>query len=86
MANLKSSIKRARQNVKRRARNRMVRSRTRTYVKKADTLIASGDKGDAEEAVREAISQLDRAVSKGILHRNNAARRKARLMARFNAL
>lgn len=86
MANLPSSIKRARQNVKRRARNRMVRSRVRTFVKKASAAIESGDKDEATQAVRQAVSELDRAVKKGVFHRNNAARRKSRLMKRLNAL
>lgn len=84
MANIKSAEKRWRQNIKRRARNRMVRSATRTYVKDARLAIEDGDVQESAEAVREAISALDRAVSKGVIHRNNAARRKSRLMQRMN--
>ena len=58
----------------------------RTFVKKADATIATGDRGLAERAVRAAISELDRATQKGVIHRSNAARRKSRLMAKFNAL
>lgn len=86
LANTKSALKQWRQNEKRRARNRMVRSRTHTFVKKADAIILDGNKDEALEAVKQAISELDRAVKKGIIHANNAARRKSRLMKRFNAL
>ena len=64
----------------------MVRSRMRSFVKKADQLIVEGDKEEAAEAVRQAIGELDKAAQKGIIARNNAARRKSRLMKRFNAL
>ncbi len=83
MANIKSAIKRIRQSEKRRVRNRAIRSRMRTYVKQANTAIVTGD--DAGEAVRAAISELDRAAKKGIIHPNNAARRKSRLMHKLNA-
>ena len=85
MAHIKSALKRMRQNEKRRMRNRMVRSRMRTFVRKADALIAEADKEAAEIAVKEAISEIDKAAQKGVLHRNNAARRKSRLMQRLNA-
>ena len=75
-----------RQNEKRRLRNRAVRSRMRTFIKKAKLAIESGDRELAEESVRQAISEIDRAAKKGVIHRNNAARRKSRLMKRFNAL
>jgi len=86
LANTKSALKQWRQNEKRRARNRMVRSRTHTFVKKADAIILDGNKEEALEAVKQAISELDRAAKKGVIHANNAARRKSRLMKRFNAL
>ena len=86
MANIQSAIKRMRQNEKRRLQNRMVRSRMRTFVKKADALIASGSKEEAADAVRVALSEIDKAAQKGIIHRNNAARRKSRLAKRFNSL
>ena len=75
-----------RQNAKRRVRNRMVRSRMRTFVKKANAVIATGDRALAEEAVQAAISELDKAAQKGVIHRNNAARHKSRLMRRLNLL
>ncbi len=84
MANIESAKKRWRQNIKRRARNRMVRSTTRSYVRKASAAIEDGEGQESAEAVREAISALDRAVAKGVIHRNNAARRKSRLVQRMN--
>ena len=86
MANHKSAIKRIRQNAKRREYNRAYRSRARTFVKKARTVIASGDAKSAEEATRLAIQDLDKAASKGNIHKRNAARRKSRLMKQLHAL
>ena len=86
MANNKSAEKRIRVSERRRLRNRPFRSAARTYVKKAELAIASGDQAAAQEAVLLATSTLDRVSSKGVIHRNNAARRKSRLMAKFNAL
>lgn len=69
----------------RRARNASVKSTVRTYVTRARNAIASDTEApETAEAIRTAISNLDRAVRKGVLHRNNAARRKSRLMARLN--
>ena len=82
MANIKSAIKRIRSSERRRVRNRIVRSSTRTLVKKARTAINSGNPG--EEAIQNALTALDRAASKGIIHKNNAARRKSRLMKQYN--
>ncbi|MSP12721.1 MAG: 30S ribosomal protein S20 [Chloroflexi bacterium] len=81
MANTKSAMKRTRQNEKRRLRNRIHMGRTRGAVKDAQQLIQSGNLKKADEAIVEAISALDRAVTKGVLHKNNVARRKSRLMA-----
>ena len=86
MANIKSQIKRNRQNEKRRVHNRVYRGRARTFVAKARTAIASETPEAAKAAVAEAISQLDRAAGKGIIHKNNAARRKSRLMKRLATL
>lgn len=83
MANIKSAIKRNKQNEKRRIRNRVVRGRARTLVTKARTAIVKGD--EAATAVATAISALDRAAGKGVIHKNNAARRKSRLMKRLAA-
>jgi small subunit ribosomal protein S20 len=86
LANLPSAKKRIRQNIKRRKRNQTFRTRARTYVKRARVALESGNAEAASEAIRNAVSQLDRAASKGIIHRKNAARRKSRLMKRLAAL
>ena len=86
MANSKSAEKRIRVSERRRLRNRPFRSAARTLVKKAELAIASGDQDTAQSAVVKATSMLDRVSGKGIIHRNNAARRKSRLMAKFNGL
>ncbi len=86
MANIKSQIKRNRQNEKRRVSNRVYRGRARTFVAKARTAIESESPEAAKTAVFEAISELDRAAEKGIIHKNNAARRKSRLMKHLAAL
>ena len=79
MANIKSQIKRNKQNEKRRLRNRVFRGSARTAIRDARAAIESGDAA-SKEAVLAAISRLDRAAEKGVIHKNNAARRKSRLM------
>jgi small subunit ribosomal protein S20 len=86
LANSKSAEKRIRVAERRRQRNRPYRTAARTFVKKAELAIRSGDAQAAAEAVRAAISMLDRVAGKGIIHKNNAARRKSRLMAKFNRM
>ncbi len=86
MANHKSAIKRIRQSVKRRVYNRVYRTRTRTFVKKALELVKGNDVAKAAEATKAAIQDLDKAASRGVIHKNNAARRKSRLMKQLNAL
>ncbi len=86
MANIKSQIKRNKQNEKRRVRNRVYAGRARTFIRKAQLAIEDGSQEQAAEATRLAISALDKAAEKGILHKNNAARRKSRLMKRLAAL
>ena len=83
MANIKSAIKRNRQNEKRRVQNRIYRGAARTYVRKARLSIETGDVESARQATLEAISALDKAAEKGTIHKNNAARRKSRLMKRL---
>ncbi len=86
MPNIKSAKKRMRIEKKRYARNHSVKTTVRTFVTKARNAIAQDAAApETEEAIRQAISNLDRAASKGVLHRNNAARRKSRLMARLHA-
>jgi small subunit ribosomal protein S20 len=86
LANHKSALKRIRSSEKKRVRNRLVRSKTRTEVKKARTAIQGGDVETARQATLEAIRTLDKAAVKGVLHRNNVARRKSRLMKRLAKL
>lgn len=86
MANIKSAIKRNKQNEKRRLRNRIYRGRARSFVKKARKALEEKDPENARAAALQAISALDKAAEKGILHKNNAARRKSRLMKRLAAL
>lgn len=83
MANIKSSEKRARQRLKAEAANRVIRGSARTAIKKARAAIAAGD-ANAAELVRAAESALDRAATKGVLHANNASRRKSRLYLALN--
>lgn len=84
MANTKSAIKRIGTSEKRHQRNMAVKSSTRTYVKRARTAIAQNP-AEAQTDLIAAISALDKAAKKGVIHRNNASRRKSRLMKRYNA-
>ncbi len=86
MANIKSQIKRNRQNIKKRTRNRLFRGAARTAVKQAREVIDSGKKKGAAESVKMAISVLDKTAEKGVIHKNNAARRKSRLMKKLAKL
>ena len=85
MANIKSAIKRIRSSSRKRARNKPVRTALKTYVKSAQMQISAGSDTSAESVVR-AISALDKAANKGIIHKNQAARRKARLVAKLNQM
>lgn len=80
-----SSLKRVRQSIRRRSVNRRTRSETKTLVQRASEIALGRTDGDGPEAVTAAISALDKAAEKGIIHPNNAARRKSRLMAKVNA-
>jgi small subunit ribosomal protein S20 len=80
LANTKSAIKRIKQNHKRRLRNRLITGRARTFIKHARSAIDSGTPEEARAATLAAISSLDKAAEKGVIHKNNAARRKGRLM------
>ena len=83
MAQNKSAIKRDRQNAKRNAHNRARRSKMRTLIKKVMT---STSKDEAQVLYKEAVSYLDRMSVKGVIHTNNAARKKAQLTLHVNAL
>lgn len=85
MANTKQAIKRIGTAEKRRQRNQAVRSETRTFLKRARAAIVQNPE-ESQEDLRAAISALDRAARKGVIHRNNAARRKSRLMKRYNSV
>ena len=86
MPNLRSAKKRLRIETKRRARNKTIKSAVRTQVTHARTAIATAPaEPTTVEAIRDAITALDRAVTKGVLQRNNAARRKSRLFALLRA-
>jgi len=82
MPNNPSAAKRMRQEQKRRLHNRSIKSLVKTQITKARQAIDA--EADAETAVRAAVSELDRAAKKGVIHPNNAARRKSRLMKQLN--
>jgi small subunit ribosomal protein S20 len=84
LANTSSAIKRVRSSERKRKINQVHRSRARTFIKKTRHLIETGQLEEAEIAVQQAISALDRAAQKGVIHQNNAARRKARLIKSLN--
>ncbi len=86
MANIKSQIKRNKQNEKRRLRNRVVRGAARKAIAKARVAIETGEQQDSRAAVLMAVSALDKAAEKGVIHKNNAARRKSRLMKKLAKL
>ncbi len=79
MANIKSAKKRARQAEKRRRHNAGLRSMVRTYIKKVVLAVEAGNKETAQKAYLEAVPVIDRMVTKGIIHKNKAARHKSRL-------
>ncbi len=86
MAHTKSAKKRIRSSKRRQSYNKPIRSRVKTYLTKAEEVISSGNMEVAIEVVRQAISTLDKAAKRGIIHRNKAARHKSRLMKKLNAL
>ena len=90
MANSKSALKRVRVAERNRLHNRPYRSASRTLVKKAEFAIqdlqsATIEQSEAQEAVTKAVAMLDRSARKGVIHSNNAARRKSRLLKKYNA-
>ena len=86
MANIKSAEKRARQSVKRRAHNMAARSRLRSSIKKVVNALDAGNKDEAAAGMQKAVPVIDTMVSKGLIHRNKAARHKSRMNARLKAL
>ena len=85
MANTASAKKRIRSSARKRERNRHYRTAARTYIKRTRQLINSGDLEQADEVARKAVSTLDKAARKGILHPNNVSRRKSRLLSQLAA-
>ncbi|APX32082.1 30S ribosomal protein S20 [Brachybacterium sp. P6-10-X1] len=88
MANIKSQIKRNTTNEKARLRNRAVKSELKTHIRKVRAAVSTGDAAAADEALKTASRKLDKAVSKGVIHQNQAANRKsglAKLVARAHA-
>ena len=86
MANIKQQQKRVLTNEKRRVRNKSIRSATRTEIRKFREAVASGDKAAAEAQLRVASRKLDKAVTKGVFHRNSAAKKKSNLARAFTKL
>ncbi|ROS73649.1 30S ribosomal protein S20 [Cellulomonas sp. PhB143] len=86
MANIKSQIKRIKTNEKSRLRNKAVKSELKTHVRRVREAVAAGDKDAASTALASASKKLDKAVSKGVIHQNQAANRKSALAKSVNAL
>lgn len=86
MANIKSQLKRIKTNAKATERNKAYKSELRTVIRKTREAIASGDKAAAESNLKVATRKLDKAVSKGVIHKNQAANRKSKIAAQVAAL
>ncbi len=86
MANIKSQIKRNKTNEKAHERNKAVKSGLKTEVRRTREAVAAGDKAGAEKALAKASRKLDKAVSKGVIHQNQAANRKSALAKQVAAL
>ena len=86
MANIKSAIKRARQNIKRRQHNASARSMYRTYIKHVLKAVEAGNQSSAQDAYAKAQPIIDKATTKGLIHKNKAARIKSRLIARMKSM
>ncbi len=84
MPNIKSAKKRVLVSNKKAAQNKMIKNEVRTYVKKVELLVKEGKTEEAKLALNETFSVIDSAVSKGVLHRNNAANKKAKLSKKVN--
>jgi len=86
MANIKSAKKRIKVTAKRTLRNKSAGTALKTYIKKYEAALLSGDKAAASAAYTEAVSRLDKAVAKGLLHKNTAARKKSGFTRKLNSL
>ncbi len=86
MANIKSQIKRNKTNEKARERNKAVKSELKTLVRHTREAVAAGDKAAAEKSLKAATRKLDKAVSKGVIHKNQAANRKSAIAKQVSSL
>ena len=86
MANIKSAKKRVITSQVRADRNKAIKSKVKTYIKKVDAAVAAGDKAAANEALPVAIAEIEKAASKGIFHKNAAARKKSTIQRLYNAM
>jgi small subunit ribosomal protein S20 len=86
LANTKSAKKRISVIAKRTLRNKMIKSRVKTFISNFNKSLATGDIEAIKEKLRLAVKELDKAATKGVLHKNTVARKKSRLYAKFNAL
>ena len=86
MANIKSAKKRIDVTATRTARNKSIRSKVKTSIKKVETAVAENDKAAAEAALKAATTEINKACSKGVYHKNNAARKVSRLATAVNKL
>jgi small subunit ribosomal protein S20 len=86
VANIKSQIKRNRQNEKRRLRNKSVKSSLKTAIRKYNQAVQAGDATSADALLRDASRKLDKAASKGVIHKNQAANRKSAIAKRHDSL
>lgn len=86
MANMKSAIKRIRVNEKSRAANQVVKSTMRTNIKRVESLISENNVEEAQAALKVAVKKIDKAVQKGVIHKNNGTRQKTRLTEKVNEL
>jgi small subunit ribosomal protein S20 len=86
VANIKSQIKRNRQNERAHERNKAVRTRLKTRLKQFRTALDEGERAAAEEAFRIASAELDKAATKGVIHANNAANKKSKMAKKLAAL
>ena len=86
MANIKSAKKRILVNETKAARNKMIKSKVKTMIKKVDAAVAASDKDLAKTNLVEAVSEIDKACSKGVFHKNTAARKDSRLTKAINSI
>ena len=84
MPNIKQQEKRMRQAEKRRIRNKSRKTEIKTYIKRFESALQRGDRDESELYLGKAVRALDKAASDGVIHKNNAANRKSRLMAKYN--